>query len=300
LAAKPDNWRIAFQALRTDFGTAADANPLLRHLVAEGPRFVADPDRPGHGRVTPDLPGAWQQIVFEGHVPRRHPLDTGRNVVHVSEWYKLDDRKAIAHLYGPGDDLKKFERLAASAWTALPEGIANAALEPCPDPKGWPRLYIDPPDKKAPPSARGERWTWFVYWLLSQNQGSYVSAMDYGATTIRRLNDDPFTASRVAIDILLTQAENGAEPTARLNFDRESLTITLDGISYPGIDPTAFQLFEEIHRGDGRPVSGRTLLQLPGCRGKKIPRELDKLPEPLRRLVMARPGSGRWIELPPI
>jgi hypothetical protein len=208
LVADPDSWRITFHALRGDFAAAASANPQLQHLVAEEPRFTAD------GHITPDLPERWQEIV-EGYRAKRHPFETGRNAFHQTLWYRLEDRKAVAYVYGPGEDLKRFERLAACAWTALPEKIANLPLQPGPDPNGWPRLYVDPPDKKAPPAARHERWSWFMYWLLSQHPGSYVLATGEGAATITRLTVDPFTASRDAIDILLSAAGPSAPAGGR-------------------------------------------------------------------------------------
>jgi nucleoside phosphorylase len=203
-----------------------DANPKLRHFVVE---------RPPTGPMLPDV---WQQIV-DGYLPRKHPLDTGRNASHWTVWYEFEDHSMVAYLFGPGDELRTFERLAASAWTALPECVANRPLAPtledvasrlwrappacvahqpsiafALEQKTWPTLYLDPPDKKAPPFARSERWMWFVYWLLRGQSGSYLRDMQDGQHKITELMVDPFTASRIAIDLLL------ADTT--LDWDAES------------------------------------------------------------------------------
>jgi hypothetical protein len=85
----------------------------------------------------------------------------------------------------------------------------------------------------------------------------------------------------------------------RLTLDQGTLTITLDGETFAGVDPTAFRLFEAINKGKAVPVSGRELRRLPAMSGKNVSRELEKLPANLQSVIRTKPGSGRWIELPP-
>jgi hypothetical protein len=84
----------------------------------------------------------------------------------------------------------------------------------------------------------------------------------------------------------------------RLAFDLPTLTVTLDGEAFAGLDPTAFRLLKAIHDGGARPVSSRELQRLPQCHDKNVRRELNKLPKALLAIVSGKPGSGRWIELP--
>jgi hypothetical protein len=85
----------------------------------------------------------------------------------------------------------------------------------------------------------------------------------------------------------------------RLALDDASRCITLDGIPYAGLDPVAYQIFKEIHAGNDTPVSSGTLNNRPGRRRKKLSRELDKLPPPLRAVVEGQGGRGYSIRLPP-
>jgi hypothetical protein len=84
-----------------------------------------------------------------------------------------------------------------------------------------------------------------------------------------------------------------------LLFDRDTLTVTLDGRAYPGLDPTAFSILEAIWKKRGKPVSSSDLLKEPGLKAKNLFRELKKLPEGLQAIIQGDTGSGRWICLPP-
>jgi hypothetical protein len=136
----------------------------------------------------------------------------------------------------------------------------------------------------------------------------------YWDTTFEGAADDDVAAYRHRIDLfvrvsdalapLKIVADVAAARTRpvqeeRLLFDRDTLTVTLDRKEYPELDPTAFSILEEVWKGQGKPVSGKTLSDLPGMRGKNIPREIKKLPEDLRAIVKGGTGSGRWISLPP-
>jgi hypothetical protein len=85
----------------------------------------------------------------------------------------------------------------------------------------------------------------------------------------------------------------------RLVLDAATFTITLDGVLYRGVDPVAFTIFRTIWEASPRPVSGPELEKRPFLRGKKFGRELQKLPDVLRRLVIGTPGQGYHIQLTP-
>jgi hypothetical protein len=94
-------------------------------------------------------------------------------------------------------------------------------------------------------------------------------------------------------------------PQDRLQFENASHTVTLDGQAYREIDPTAYLILKSIaektiFQGPGLKVSGGVLEKVHGLLGKKQDRELKKLPEELHAIVQGLPGSGRWIELPPL
>jgi hypothetical protein len=91
------------------------------------------------------------------------------------------------------------------------------------------------------------------------------------------------------------------DSTERLLFDAATLTITLDGAVFRNLDPIGFAVFEAIvrlQRDTSLPVRPAALEAQPGLKGKKVARELKKLPAELRALVRGKGGSGRWIELP--
>jgi hypothetical protein len=92
---------------------------------------------------------------------------------------------------------------------------------------------------------------------------------------------------------------DGQAPEERLRFDPDTLTVTLDGTPYENLDPTAYLILEAIWQGQRRPVSSKTLDDMHGLHGKKIDRELKKLPQELQAIIKGKPGSGRWLELPP-
>jgi hypothetical protein len=96
---------------------------------------------------------------------------------------------------------------------------------------------------------------------------------------------------------LLHQAE---QRTERLFLDCETLTITLDARPFTNIDPVPFQLCQALYKaGPGQVVGSKDLLQLPGLKGKNLPRELEKLPPELRGLVRGVGGKGYWLQFPP-
>jgi hypothetical protein len=109
----------------------------------------------------------------------------------------------------------------------------------------------------------------------------------------------PNSPGRMPEPLTDLDAHTAPQPTSRLTLDQDSLTIIFDGTSYAHIDPVAFHLFKAIYDGKGLPVGPNELNRLPRMRGKNLPRELNKLPGPLRALVKGKGGKGRWVELPP-
>ena len=100
-------------------------------------------------------------------------------------------------------------------------------------------------------------------------------------------------SSRVA-----TMREQQQRAGQRLTIDLESKAATLDGKEYCSLDPDAVRILQAIHRVC-RTITGPELQEVPGCKGKRIDRCLDKLPAPLRQIVRSATGKGYWIELPP-
>jgi hypothetical protein len=86
----------------------------------------------------------------------------------------------------------------------------------------------------------------------------------------------------------------------RLILDKETFTITLDGHSFPDLDPVAFLIIEALWEARPTGMSSGELEKLPGLCGKKFSRELHKLPPALRDLVKGVPGYLRYIRLPEI
>jgi hypothetical protein len=88
-------------------------------------------------------------------------------------------------------------------------------------------------------------------------------------------------------------------PPERLRFDPDTYGISLDDQAFPGVDPTAFRLLRALYNGrHNGPLSGRELQRAAGMTGKNLNREWDKLPGPLRDLVLGAGGKGYSLRLP--
>jgi hypothetical protein len=88
----------------------------------------------------------------------------------------------------------------------------------------------------------------------------------------------------------------------RLTFDRDTLTVTLDGEPYTLEDPTAFQLYKVIVEAEQPPITGDTIRsKVRGLNGSKaVTKRLDSLPDALRQTIKGAPGRGYWLQLPPM
>jgi hypothetical protein len=86
--------------------------------------------------------------------------------------------------------------------------------------------------------------------------------------------------------------------SGRLALDPETLTVTLDGVSYKVSDPKAFAVYGVIVEASPQPVTKADIRrEVRGCRGSKKVRELlDKLPEPLAMTVSSN-VNGYWLDL---
>src|SRR5262249_1713017 len=90
----------------------------------------------------------------------------------------------------------------------------------------------------------------------------------------------------------------------RLVVDRTSNSITLDGLTYPGLDPCAVAVVDALletktANGD-RPVPFSRLQELlPGCNHEStLRRWVERLPEAIQRCIKGKRGQGRWLEVP--
>jgi hypothetical protein len=85
----------------------------------------------------------------------------------------------------------------------------------------------------------------------------------------------------------------------RLTIDSQSATVTLDSRTFANLPRNAVRILEALDQADPRPLTGKELQKLPGLKGKRIDRELGKLPAPLRSIVQGATGRGYQIVLPP-
>jgi hypothetical protein len=104
----------------------------------------------------------------------------------------------------------------------------------------------------------------------------------------------------VPIEYCDSQVETA--PPQRITFDQETLSITLDRITYSSLTPPGFGILKVLY--DARPafLSSKKLQErVPGCKGgeKTLRRHINKLPKPLSVCIRARRGAGRWFQLPP-
>jgi hypothetical protein len=104
-------------------------------------------------------------------------------------------------------------------------------------------------------------------------------------------------------EALNTDLLNNFHPPRRLIIDRSTGTAILDGEPFRAIDPKALGLLEYFHQlPPGQVRSPRKIIdEAIGFYDRKgIERALNKLPSPLRLLIKAQTGSGRWFEYPPL
>jgi hypothetical protein len=103
---------------------------------------------------------------------------------------------------------------------------------------------------------------------------------------------------------LAAAAEGGAAPdappTGRLQFDAETLTVTLDGTAYRLEDPKVFRVYRAIAEAEQPPITNGQIqnLKLGVQGGKGVSRRLAALPQPLRATVRTK-TNGHALVLPP-
>ncbi len=158
------------------------------------------------------------------------------------------------------------------------------------------RLAADPLQLKAIKTA---------FELVELRRAAVVGRFENAAESlVTFVRPKAVVASRVRADVRLTSspvdktsASDRADPK-RLTIHLESQAVALDGKQYSSLDPVALRFLQAIH-GASRPISGRELERLPGCKGKRVDRCLKKLPAALQQIVRGETGKGYWIELPP-
>src|SRR4051794_473403 len=94
-------WRIAFQSIRADFKSFSDSGATLRHVIIQG---LSEPDT---------VPPFYRRMLDQP-VAQRGGL--------MSPPWDHDARKH-GFLYGPYEELRRFEVLAERAWLALPGSV---------------------------------------------------------------------------------------------------------------------------------------------------------------------------------
>jgi hypothetical protein len=132
--------------------------------------------------------------------------------------------------------------------------------------------------------------------LRRQEKVDWLALVDWGLLPAIRADLDQLPHPDSTAQ--LTDSRSSQMSAPRLTLDQASHTIILDGTPYSGIDPTAFQIFEAIWKAGPEKMSSTRLTKLRGLGSKNISRELNKLQEELRELVVGAGGSGYWIELP--
>jgi hypothetical protein len=207
-------WRAIFQALRQDYQRAADTTPALRHFIAEG--LDGATGLPSHLQQALDGLGMGWSVSIQ---------------LMTAPW---DNRRQMGYLYGPDGEVKAFQRLAERAWLALPGTTAGKAqaypqMQPT---ERWlafvyntlrehPGSYLSADDvlwvrfgsAEGPPQEVG----FIPHWVTRDTLHGRIHELGYPeAETITgpvqrwklsALATDPFTASTVAIDMLLADPD---------------------------------------------------------------------------------------------
>jgi hypothetical protein len=130
--------------------------------------------------------------------------------------------------------------------------------------------------------------------LLDQNPGHvrrYLNTYPYAIAGMRRV------LAQVSQDLLadLRPEQSGSD---RLQIDRATQTVTLDGQAHHVEDPKAFLLYVEIAQSKGPLTRANLSMRIRGIRGgKTIPRLLGLLPSPLRKTIQSG-TRGYWCCLP--
>lgn len=216
-------WRSTFQTLRQDFHQAAETFPTLRHAILQ----ALDEE----GTIPPSLEremreaGGWSDgELRSGWVLTEAAKDPANSPYLDSLALNLAAKRG--YLFGESAARSKFERLAEHAWLALPGSTAGKA-EVYPQLRivdrwlafvyaqfqGAARSYLSPYEELwgCDYNKRGRRVE-HHFALRLVKEGDMVSTGYPDAVGLSRrakrwihtaLATDPFTASTVAIDLLL-------------------------------------------------------------------------------------------------
>jgi hypothetical protein len=121
-----------------------------------------------------------------------------------------------------------------------------------------------------------------------------------------RLDPEPVPDPSDWVGEVFFEARRAVRRQDRLFIDPQANCITLDGTPYTGLDPGGVQVVDALWQAGA--LGGEKILssekrkqRLPGCGHENtLRRQLAKLPPAIRNCIKAKPGAGRWLELPPL
>jgi hypothetical protein len=149
-------WKIPLRRVRDQFAEAAKNLPPLRHVAVQG-----------HPPI--DLPYLIQEEIagdFEGH--EVNCSCSWSIALDMGEWGELQ----AGYLYGPGDEMGRFRRLADLARNSLPVGTIEEEME------SWKPRSVTPDGRchRRDISVHdiSGSWTFFVYRQLERHLPQYV------------------------------------------------------------------------------------------------------------------------------
>jgi hypothetical protein len=222
-------WRATFQALQQSFRQAAEAHSTLRHVILQ----ALDEE----GSLPPSLENAMREAGgwSEGEIRGRWEVPSGQwkdNDAQASclDWWQRNRPAKVGYLFGDPAGRKRFEHMAERAWLALP-GTQDGKAQAYPQPRAlerWMVFVYRQLARAASPYLAAEDELWVVdhnedgqvaeqrFTPRAVQQGDIVSTgyPDAGSLSNRArrwiytaLATDPFTASAVAIDMLLAHPD---------------------------------------------------------------------------------------------
>ena len=113
------------------------------------------------------------------------------------------------------------------------------------------------------------------------------------------LRGGPTASAASAAAVPVAPHEPDPPTGARLTFDEQTWTVTLDGVSYHVDDPKAFLVYRAIAEAEQQPVTNATIRSVVrGVAGRKaIRRQLDRLPPALLETISTN-TTGHCLVLP--
>jgi hypothetical protein len=224
------SWRTTLQPLRDDFHKAAELYPNLRHVIVQAvdeegslPPSLEREMRDAGGWCVGEIRGRWE-------IPTQNDPATGDDQGLFLDWVRWNSPAKQGYLFGDPAGRHKFEYLAERAWLALPgtpDGKAQAHPQPHTVDRWLDFVYYQLTHPRSSYLAV-EDHLWVVDYAeggqsverrfppRAVKQGSIVST---GYPDAEGLSDrarrwvytalatDPFTASAVAIDLLLAHPD---------------------------------------------------------------------------------------------